>query len=89
MLATTIAVKVTKSARDEASAIVILGGTDSPGVVAALKADKNFRIVEASTDYKQLISDKRIRLAVEADPKDPRRIVTVRGAGYVFARDPR
>ncbi len=31
----------------------------------------------------------RIRLAVEADPKEPRRIVTVRGAGYVFARDPR
>ncbi len=31
----------------------------------------------------------RIRVAVEVDPKDPRRIVTVRGAGYVFARDPR
>jgi len=28
----------------------------------------------------------RIRLAIEADPKKPRRIVTVRGAGYVFAK---
>jgi two-component system phosphate regulon response regulator OmpR len=28
----------------------------------------------------------RIRLAIEDDPKAPRRIVTVRGAGYVFAR---
>lgn len=28
----------------------------------------------------------RIRAAIEADPKHPRRIVTVRGAGYVFAR---
>jgi len=28
----------------------------------------------------------RIRLAIEDDPKKPRRIVTVRGAGYVFAR---
>ena len=28
----------------------------------------------------------RIRAAVEDDPKHPRRIVTVRGAGYVFAR---
>ena len=28
----------------------------------------------------------RIRAAIEVDPKNPRRIVTVRGAGYVFAR---
>ncbi len=28
----------------------------------------------------------RIRAAIEHDPKHPRRIVTVRGAGYVFAR---
>ena len=29
----------------------------------------------------------RIRAAIEDDPKHPRRIVTVRGSGYVFARD--
>ena len=28
----------------------------------------------------------RIRQALEDDPKHPRRILTVRGAGYVFAR---
>ncbi len=28
----------------------------------------------------------RIRASIEADPKHPRRILTVRGAGYVFAR---
>lgn len=28
----------------------------------------------------------RIRAAIEADPKDPKRIVTVRGVGYVFTR---
>ena len=28
----------------------------------------------------------RIRAAIEDDPRNPRRIVTVRGAGYVFAR---
>jgi len=28
----------------------------------------------------------RIRAAIEEDPKHPRRIITVRGAGYVFAR---
>ena len=29
----------------------------------------------------------RIRAALEDDPKKPRRIITVRGAGYVFARE--
>ena len=28
----------------------------------------------------------RLRAAIEDDPKSPRRILTVRGAGYVFAR---
>jgi DNA-binding response OmpR family regulator len=28
----------------------------------------------------------RIRQAVEVDPKAPRRILTVRGVGYVFSR---
>lgn len=30
----------------------------------------------------------RIRAAIEKDPKSPRLIVTVRGAGYMFAREP-
>ena len=29
----------------------------------------------------------RIRAAIEDDPKHPRRIITVRGAGYVFAKN--
>jgi DNA-binding response OmpR family regulator len=28
----------------------------------------------------------RIRAAIEDDPKRPRRIITIRGAGYVFAQ---
>jgi DNA-binding response OmpR family regulator len=28
----------------------------------------------------------RIRAAIEEDPKKPRRIITVRGSGYVFAK---
>ena len=30
----------------------------------------------------------RLRAAIEDDPRHPRRIITVRGVGYVFARDP-
>src|SRR3954468_16856620 len=60
--------RVVKQARDEASPIVILGGEDSPTVVAALKADKRFRVVPGANDYKQLISEKKIRLAVEIPP---------------------
>lgn len=29
----------------------------------------------------------RIRAAIESDPKNPRRLITIRGAGYVFARN--
>lgn len=60
-----IMTKVIKTARDEASPIIILGGDDSPGVVAALKADKRFRLVALGGDYKQLVSEKKVRLAVE------------------------
>ena len=30
----------------------------------------------------------RLRAAIEDDPKQPQRIVTVRGAGYMFAKAP-
>ena len=29
----------------------------------------------------------RIRAAIEADPRHPRRIITLRGSGYLFARN--
>jgi sodium transport system permease protein len=60
--------KVVRQARAEATSLVIVGGADSPGIVAALKADARFRLVESPTDYRQLISEKRIRLAVEIPP---------------------
>ena len=31
----------------------------------------------------------RIRAAIEKDPKEPRHLLTIRGAGYMFAREPR
>jgi sodium transport system permease protein len=60
-----IMTKVMKKAREEPTSLVILGGAEAPGVVAALRAEPKFRIVEAKADYRQLVSDKKIRLAVE------------------------
>ncbi len=57
--------KVVKKAQAEGTTLVIVGGADSPGIVAALKADPKFHIVEAQGDYKQMVSEKKIRLAVE------------------------
>jgi sodium transport system permease protein len=47
------------------SRIMILGGEDSPDVVARLKNSKDIRVVTASAHYVDLISDKKIRAAVD------------------------
>lgn len=61
----TVMTKVVRQAQSETVSVMLLGGADSPGVVAALKADKKFRLVPAAADYQQLISDKQVRVAVE------------------------
>lgn len=69
----TVAKKVMSKAQAEAPSIMILGGEDSPAVVAALKAEKTkqgeprFRIVVGG-DYRKLISEKKLRAAVEIAP---------------------
>lgn len=55
---------VVQKAQDEATTLVV-GGEDSPGIVAALRAGENFKVVEAGHDYRKMISEKRVRLAVE------------------------
>jgi sodium transport system permease protein len=64
--ATFIMSKIVKKARNEASPIALVGGADSPAVVAALKAEPRFRVVEVGedADYKELVSDKKLRVAV-------------------------
>ena len=51
-------------AREETPVVMLLGGSDSPDIVAALKQSPKFRIVPARADYRQLISDKKVRAAV-------------------------
>jgi sodium transport system permease protein len=63
--AITVVSKVVKKAQEETTTMVVLGGVDSPRVVAALKADKRIKVVEPAMDFKKMISEKQIRLAVE------------------------
>ena len=57
--------KVVRQAKAEATSLVIVGGADSPGIVAALKAEPRFKVVESPADYRQMVSEKKVRLAVE------------------------
>jgi sodium transport system permease protein len=64
----TIMTKVVKKAQDEQTSMVVIGGEDSPSTLAALKAEKKFKIVEVRGSYQKMISEKQIRLAVEIPP---------------------
>lgn len=66
--------RVMSKAREEVPAVMIIGGADSPGVVAALKSARDagqnramFRVVPG-TDYREQISNKAVRAAVEIPP---------------------
>jgi sodium transport system permease protein len=50
------------------SRIMILGGEDSPEIVTGLKKAENLRVVPAAANYADLISDKKVRAAVEIPP---------------------
>jgi sodium transport system permease protein len=55
-------------AMKEVPQVMILGGEDSPQVVADLKQLKDVQIVPTKADYADEISDKKIRAAVEIPP---------------------
>ena len=59
-----IAAGVVNKAREETPAVMIVGGDDSPGVAAALRQDKKLKVVPTAADWKQQISDKKVRAAV-------------------------
>jgi sodium transport system permease protein len=62
------AVELIGEASRQPSRIMILGGADSPQVVAGLKKAKDLRVVPTTANYVDLISDKKIRAAVEIPP---------------------
>jgi sodium transport system permease protein len=63
-----LASNVATKARAEIPRIMIIGGADSPGIRSEIEKTGKFRIEPASPDWKTLISDKKIRAAVEIPP---------------------
>ena len=55
-------------ARGETPTVMILGGEDSPKVLAELHEQKDIHVVPARADYAKEISDKQIRAAVQIPP---------------------
>ncbi|MEY2879007.1 MAG: hypothetical protein RLZZ15_1387 [Verrucomicrobiota bacterium] len=55
---------VIKKAEAEVPSIAIIGGADSPGVVAELKRSPKFRVVEPTADWKVRIGEKKLRVAI-------------------------
>jgi len=56
---------VIKKTQEEIPSVAILGGEDSPAVVAALKKSPKLRVVATPADYKQAIGDKKLRVAIQ------------------------
>jgi len=52
----------------EPSRIMVLGGADSPAIVDGLRQVKNLRVIPATDNYVDLISNKKIRAAVDIPP---------------------
>lgn len=60
--------KVIHQARSEQSTVMVLGGEDSPALLAALRADEGFRLIDPADDWRDQISNKRVRVAIEVPP---------------------
>lgn len=65
LLMTALTTKLVGQARQEIPTVMIMGGADSPDTLHALQALKTIRPVPANDDFTNLISDKKIRAAVE------------------------
>jgi sodium transport system permease protein len=56
---------IISKARQEIPRVMVIGGADSPGIRAELERSGRFRVEPASPDWRILVSDKKVRAAVE------------------------
>jgi sodium transport system permease protein len=64
-IAGVVSYKMINKAREEVPTVMVLGGSDSPAVRAALAANQKIQLVPVAADWKQRITDKQLRAAVE------------------------
>lgn len=57
--------KIVKKAQTEATSVMVIGAEHAPEIVETLEADENFRVIPEAENYEELISNKRIRVALE------------------------
>jgi sodium transport system permease protein len=60
-----VSAKMINKARGEVPTVMVLGGDDSPVLRAALAADPKLHLIRTAANWKQQISDKQLRAAVE------------------------
>ncbi|MGH7960046.1 MAG: ABC transporter permease, partial [Opitutaceae bacterium] len=63
-----VAVKVARDVATTAPTVMLVGGEDSPVARRALEKQERVKIVPAAENWKQLISDKKLRAVVEIPP---------------------
>jgi sodium transport system permease protein len=68
LVAGVVSYKVVQKAQTEIPAVMLLGGEHSPAVRAALAANKKIKLVPAAADWRQRITHKQLRAAVEIPP---------------------
>jgi sodium transport system permease protein len=56
---------IVNKAKESSPKVMVVGGEDSPGVLAALKATPKVEVVPAASNWKDLVVDKTIPVAVE------------------------
>lgn len=64
----TVANKVVKKAKAEIAAVMVIGGQDSPRLMERLGQQTKIKLQPASDNWRQLVSDKKVRAVVEIPP---------------------
>ena len=63
-----LSLRVAREAASATPTVMILGGEDSPRVVAALRSGLKVELVPSAPDWRTRIADKRLRAALEIPP---------------------
>ena len=60
-----LAARMVERARQEGASVMLLGGEHAPALAERVRGTEGIRVVPAESDYKEQISDKKIRAAVQ------------------------